>query len=87
VESADGLPDSFKGVKSADELVGKMLPAYVDLDKRFTGARETIAKLPAAAKTADEYKFAPTDKTKAYFPRQGRQDRRPVLADRARGGA
>jgi hypothetical protein len=64
----DGLPDSFKGVKSADELVGKMLPAYVDLDKRFTGARETIAKLPAAAKTAEEYEFAPTDKTKAYFP-------------------
>lgn len=63
----EGFPEEFKG-KDAGESLSKLLGGYQDLNKKYTGAREAIAKMPAAPKSADEYQFVPSEKVKAYFP-------------------
>jgi len=61
-----GLPAEFSGT-NADEALGKLLTGYNDLNTRFGGMREKLAKMPAALEKPDLYTFDPGDKLKPYF--------------------
>lgn len=61
-----GLPSEFSGT-NADETLGKLLGGYNDLNTRFGGMRDKLAKMPAAPEKADMYTFDPGEKLKPYF--------------------
>lgn len=65
-KAPDGLPPELLGT-SADETLTKVMGAYTELDKRASGLREKLSKLPAAPAKADEYAFQPADDLKDYF--------------------
>jgi hypothetical protein len=61
-----GLPTEFVG-SNADETLGKMVAGYTDLNTRFSGMRDKLAKMPSAPEKPDLYQFEPDDKLKPYF--------------------
>lgn len=62
----EGLPSEFSGA-SADEALGKLLGGYNDLNTRFGGMREKLAKMPSAPEKAEMYSFEPAENLKPYF--------------------
>ncbi|MHA7968985.1 hypothetical protein [Rhizobium sp. CAU 1783] len=65
-KAPDGIPPELIG-GTADETLTKLVGAYSDLDKRASGLREKLSKLPSAPAKPDEYAFAPGDDLKDYF--------------------
>ncbi|MFN7125286.1 MAG: hypothetical protein ACK4M8_05345 [Allorhizobium sp.] len=65
-KAPDGLPPELLGT-SADETLTKVMGAYTELDKRASGLREKLSKLPAAPGKPEEYAFDPGDDLKDYF--------------------
>jgi hypothetical protein len=65
-KAPDGLPPELLGA-SADETLTKVMGAYSELDKRASGLREKLSKLPSAPAKPDEYAFQPADDLKDYF--------------------
>jgi hypothetical protein len=61
-----GLPSDFAGA-DANETLGKLFGGYTDLNKRFEGMRDKVAKMPAAPEKPDLYTFEPGDKLKPFF--------------------
>lgn len=61
-----GMPSEFAGT-SADETLGKLLTGYNDLNTRFGGMREKLARMPAALEKPDLYSFDPGDNLKPFF--------------------
>ncbi|WP_181171770.1 hypothetical protein [Mesorhizobium sp. B2-3-7] len=61
-----GLPDEFKGA-SADEVLGKLLGGYNDVNTRFGGLRDKLATMPKAPDKPDGYVYEPSEKLKPYF--------------------
>lgn len=61
-----GLPSEFSG-SNADEVLGKLLGGYTQLNTRAEGLRTQLAQRPAAPEKADLYTFDPADKLKPYF--------------------
>lgn len=61
-----GLPQEFAG-SSADETLGKLLTGYNDLNTRFGGMRDKLAKMPSAPEKADLYTFEPGESLKPFF--------------------
>lgn len=65
-KAPDGLPQEFSGA-SADEALGKLFAGYNDLNTRFSGMREKLAKMPAAPEKPDLYAYEPPDALKPFF--------------------
>lgn len=62
----EGVPDAYRGA-SADETLGRLLPAFTELNTRAEGLRTKLATLPKAPDSADAYSFEPDDKLKPFF--------------------
>lgn len=62
----EGFPADFAGA-DANETLGKLFGGYTDLNKRFEGMREKVAKMPSAPEKADLYTFEPGDNLKPFF--------------------
>jgi hypothetical protein len=61
-----GLPAEYAG-GNADETLGKLLGGFTDLNTRFGGLREKLAKMPSAPEKPDMYTFEPGDNLKPFF--------------------
>lgn len=72
----EGFPAEFVG-KDADESLGKLLEGYTGANTRAEGLRTKLAEMPKAPDKPELYTFAPSDKTKPYFP--GDLEKNPAL--------
>lgn len=61
-----GLPEAFSG-STADEVLGKLLGGYSDLNTRAEGLRTELARRPKAPDKPESYTFKPSEKLAPYF--------------------
>lgn len=61
-----GLPAEFAGA-SADETLGKLLGGYNDVNTRFSGLRDKLAKMPQAPAKPEDYAYSPSEKLAPYL--------------------
>jgi hypothetical protein len=62
----EGLPPEFVGA-DAGETLGKLFNGFTEVSTRHDGLRDKLAKVPAAAKSADEFQFTPSEKAAPFF--------------------
>jgi hypothetical protein len=62
----EGLPKDFVGADASESLT-KLIGGYTDMNTRFTGMRDKLAKMPTPPESPDAYKYEPSEKLKPFF--------------------